>query len=591
MTVVVPINVTTAQEYQDVFEKAFDLPTNAALTASINAASSAASTADGKAVAAQSTADGAATAASTADGKAVAAQADATNAKTETDRQKSAMPALSNLGATPVTADIAIIVNASLTSHTHLDLTENDFNVQTPITILEHNKIIGQGFMVGSETYESGTLLKNSSGTATILIDGDWATFDSRRFISLKDFAIKSDGGSPITMLIDFLTLSEINNVFVTGDSDYHMRLRNSYNNKISGGRYKGAAVANMLIDTDNNAADSVFSGQALIENVDFWAASNVDNDAAGTIINAASNLIEQLTFLKCHWQDNNIGMWVKKGGDKTLISAHFEANTINDLKVDSIAKNPKILSGNVNNAVTTTTSFLLDGTSGCVNNVDFLNVTNNAACITADTNCKGLSINGGSMSRKSGATMKGVIVKGQDISISNLTGITLGSAGTWPLITLEATARNIYIGNLNYVNFGGTAPVVDNGAENVVYDGAMTIESKEFTLNGGTQEDIHFKGFRGYVNRAWLVYTSAAGAGTTTVNIGRSVSAGASDFPRYTTEVTVSGAAKFTRKQLTISNSFLSVTDAIIFRCVGDSVAGGTVKLIVEVTPFRALT
>ena len=517
--------------------------------------------------------------------------ADVSASKAETDRQKSAVPALSNLGGTSATTDIATIVNPSLTASIYLDLTEDEFNVQTPLTLFEHNKIIGQGYMVGSETYESGTLLKNSSGTATILIDGDWATFDSRRFISLKDFAIKSDGGSPITMLIDFLTLSEINNVFVTGNSDYHMRLRNSYNNKISGGRYKGAEVANMLIDTDNNAADSVFSGQTLIENVDFWEATNATDDAAGTIINAASNLIEQLTFIKCHWQSNDIGMWVKKGGDKTLISAHFEANAVNDLLVDSIAKNPKILSGNVNNAVTTTTSFLLDGTSGCVNNVDFLNITNNAACITADTNCKGLSINGGSMSRKSGATMKGVIVKGQDISISNLTGITLGSAGTWPLITLEATAKNIYIGNLNYVNFGGTAPVVDNGAENVVYDGAMTIESKEFTLNGGTQEDIHFKGFRGYVNRAWLVYTSAAGAGTTTVNIGRSVSAGASDFPRYATEVTVSGAAKFTRKQLTISNSFLSATDAIIFRCVGDSAAGGTVKLIVEVTPFRALT
>ena len=50
MTVVVPINVTTAQEYQDALEKAYDLPTNAALVASLDAITDAAA-------AAQSTAD------------------------------------------------------------------------------------------------------------------------------------------------------------------------------------------------------------------------------------------------------------------------------------------------------------------------------------------------------------------------------------------------------------------------------------------------------------------------------------------------------------------------------------------------------
>jgi len=104
MATVVPVNVTTAQAYQDIFEKAFDLPTNAALTASINAASSAASTADSKAVAAQSTADGAASAAATADGKAVSAQADATNAKSETDRLKDIKPAAEGVSLSDITA-------------------------------------------------------------------------------------------------------------------------------------------------------------------------------------------------------------------------------------------------------------------------------------------------------------------------------------------------------------------------------------------------------------------------------------------------------------------------------------------------------
>jgi len=87
MTTVVKTNVTTAQQYQDALEKsaimpaandvqdAIDkvttLPDSAALTASLGDL---------------------ATAASAADGKAVAAQADATNAKTETERLKLVKP-------------------------------------------------------------------------------------------------------------------------------------------------------------------------------------------------------------------------------------------------------------------------------------------------------------------------------------------------------------------------------------------------------------------------------------------------------------------------------------------------------------------
>ena len=100
MATVVPINVTTAQGYQDVFEKAFDLPTNAALTEALSANT---------------------TAASTADGKAVAAQADATNAKTETDRLKQTKP----IASVQTLSDAVTLAGVSLNANEFVQTGEN----------------------------------------------------------------------------------------------------------------------------------------------------------------------------------------------------------------------------------------------------------------------------------------------------------------------------------------------------------------------------------------------------------------------------------------------------------------------------------
>ena len=490
-------------------------------------------------------------------------------------------------------SDFGAVVNSTLAISKHVYLPENEFNTTTPIVLNEHDHIVGYGYSIPSNAYTGGTLIKNAAGTSTFIIDGEWQGFDARRFIQLSDFAVNSTGNSFATINSDFLTLFEIESLYLRGNSDYHIYFINSYNGSIRGGRYQEATVANLAIVTAPLAADSVFSGQMLFEDIDFWGAVNVTNNAAGTLINAIANLIEQMVFIKCHWQANDIGLWIVKGGDKTITGCHFEANLQHDLRVEAGSLNPKLLSANVNNGVTTLSSFYLNGYNGLISNVNFLNVNNGASCIHVGPDCKGLEISNINISRAGGADMLGILVEGQDITIGNITARTLGGENaTWPLITLETGAKNIYIKNLSYIDFGGAGAVVDNGAENVVFEDATIIESKEFVLDGGSKEDAYIRGIEGFINRVWMVYTSPAGAGVATIYVGRSVSAGTEDLTRYVSALTTSGADKYTSEKLTVkTESFISSTDALIIKCLGDSVASGTVKVFVEITPYRALT
>jgi hypothetical protein len=461
--------------------------------------------------------------------------------------------------------------------------------VTTGIVLIEAQSL--KGTLAAIPATGEGTIFEYSGASNAITINGEWTGFDSRRFNKLSDFSINITGSAVAALYADFMTIFEINNVISYGSADYHFYLKNSYNGKISGGRLKGATVANMIMTI--SATASVFSGQTLIENLDFWDAHNVDNDAGGLILESPSNIMEQVLLTKCHWKGNDIGLWVKSGGDKTLISAHFETSSQNDLRVDSGADNPKILSAFVNNGLTTTESFLLDGKGGCVKQTDFIRINNGAACIKAGPNSLGLVIENVSMVRNSGNTMNGILVEGEDTTIRNVIAETGGSAATWPAITIAATAKNTKISSLSLVNFGGVGAVVDNGGENTIFEDAITIESPVWDVNGGVQETAFYVNQSGYINRAWIVYVAGTGAGTaTSFQLGRSTSPGTSDYTRYFNHSTAVSALAHSKEIIAIGASpFLSKSDVLLLRTNGSSTTVGNAKLIVEITPYRALT
>lgn len=497
-------------------------------------------------------------------------------------------------------SDIGAALTAAQESLKKINLDEMEFISETPILVNEGLRLVGAGAQIPRDEYNSGTKIVNNTSNATISVQGTWYGFDSRRFIELSEFSILSPGevdeqgeliaNAPATIHCDFLTIFDLRKIIIYGVSNYHLQLVNSYNGTLRDSRFYGAKVANMYITTDPSA--SVFSGQMLFENVDFWSANNDTNDAAGTIIDKTANLMEQINFTKCHWQDCDIGFWVKAGGDKTIVSAHFEANHQYDLLVEANADNPKILSGFCNNALTTLASFKLGGRDGCIKQFDFINIDNDAWCIDITNTCDGLVIDGITMTQKSGAETNGIRVAGQNITLHNIKCFTGGSAGSWNVITFTPEAKNIYIKNVMYDNFGPAVPMVDEGATNLVFEGSQTFISAEFSLNAGSVDDTVFTDIQGYVNRAWLIYTSAAGAGSATINVGRSTEAGSRDYPRYVAHTTTPNAAQHTREALEISaTAYISKTDALVFRCSGDSAGAGNVKVVVEITPYRALT
>ena len=457
------------------------------------------------------------------------------------------------------------------------------------ITLLEGQGLIGEFASIPSTGL--GTILKYSGVSDVIHVDGAFAGFDSRRFMEFKDFSIDYLGTGINSMLMEFLSLFNIENIICYGNPDYHFNMSSSYNGTIRRGRLSGAAIANLLFTV--NPADTVFSGQTLIEDFDFWGATNGTNDAAGTIVEAPVNIMEQLQFNKCHWQSNDYGLWVKSGSGITLVAAHLEGNHENDVRVDSGAQNPKILSGFCNNPDTITESMFLDGLGGSVNSFKFVQLDNGAAAIRTGVNSIGVVIEDVTVRQNDGATCKGIVVEGTGTTISNLNGQKGGAAGAFPLVTLEATAKNVTIKGLTYDNFTGSGRVVDNGAENVVFEDARLIESPVFTLDGGVQESTHYMGESGFINRIWFVYPAGSGAGTTTsINVGRSVSEGTSDLTRFAAETSAVNAGIFKRQQITaITNSFVAAGDVIIIRTAGSSSTAGNVQVIVEVTPYAALT
>lgn len=465
-----------------------------------------------------------------------------------------------------------------------------EYNVSSSYELLESGRLSGAGRQIPTdEANGKSTIINNSTGSSTVIVDGSWSGFDSRRFITIDNFSINSTGGSQYTVYCDFMTIFEISNLFAYGDSDYTLYLINSYNGSVKGSRLYGADVANMVITNDD--ANSVFSGQMYFEDCDFWYSSNGTNDGAGVIIEANTNLIEQVQFDKCHFQHNDIGFWQKTPGRVTFNAAHFEANNEHDLLTDSGSDNPIINSAFCNNAVTTSSCFELNGNGGWIS-CDFINVTNGAYCIDVGADCTGLSLCDIDILRKSGATMSGINVGGTDVEISNVSFRTAGSAATWNAITFESGARNVRVSGVSYENFGSAAPMVDNGAENIIFEDALIVDSAEFDLDGGVQTDAIPIAFRGYVNRAWIVCTEASGAGTTAITVGRSVSPGAADYSRYVDGTTSASAGLFSESTLTVkSTNFISATDVLIFRCAGDAAVSGKVKLRVEITPYRALT
>lgn len=505
----------------------------------------------------------------------------------------------SQFGATN-TNDLGKILSIAQENQKLINLDEMHFAIKTPFLVKEGVRLIGAGAQIPKGHYESGSMLLNNTSEITIAAEGTWSGFNSRRFIELSEFSILSNGiptpdgivqeVAPATIYCDFLTIFDMRKIIIYGNSVYHLHLINSYNGTLRDSRFYGARVANMYITTDPTA--SVFSGQMLIENVDFWTARNENDDAAGTLIDKTANLMEQIQFNKCHWQDSDIGLWIKAGGEKTLIAAHFEANHQYDLLVESNADNPKILSGFCNNALTTLSSFKIGGRDGCIKQFDFINVDNDAWCIDITKTCDGLVVDGVTITQKSGASTKGIKVAGKNITIKNIKCFSGGSPSSWNVITFTSTAKNIYVKNVVTENFGPAIPMIDEGATNIVFEGAQTFVSAEFDLDGDPADDTVFTDISGYVNRAWLVYNSSTGNGSAAISVGRSTSPGHRDYPRYVSQQTTPNALQHTREKLKINKSaYFAASDALVFRCAGKSKAYGRIKIIVEITPFRALT
>lgn len=462
----------------------------------------------------------------------------------------------------------------------------------TGIELWENAKLIGAGSALEAAggIYGGSWLIYTGTGNA-ITIDGAWSGFDARRSIKMEGFSIDITATPTAAIYADFMTVFQIDDVVSQGTPDYHMFLQNCYNGRISGGRLSEATIANMIWTID--VADDVFSGQTLIEDVDFWDAQNGTSDAAGVILEAPANILEQLVFLKCHFKSNDYGMWVKSGGDKTLLGCHFEGNLESDILVDSGGSNPKVIGGKVNNLTTTTTCFDLDGIGGCVKDVDFSTITNSAACITVGPNAESVTIADVKLRRNTGNTMNGIIVEGEDTTIKGVLAITGGVAAAWPVITIEATAKNVYISNLATDNFSGAGAVVDNGGENIIFEDAVIVEGPEWTVDGGTQETGFYINQSGYINRAWIIYPQGTAAGTTTAfQIGRSTTPGTTDYTRYASHTTATSAAVYEKTAITISGTpAIAASDVLLLKTNGTSSTAGSARLIVEITPYRALS
>ena len=477
------------------------------------------------------------------------------------------------------------------------------YKVDSGILLFESSSIRGAGSVIGlydsSPSYSGKDAFTEFYYTGTgnfITVDGKWlpTPWEPRRNIRLGGFTITAGGAMNAGLSADFMTIFEIDDVYVdtdkaTGTLQYGFYLVNCYSGQISNTRLQGAQVANCYYAVKNDATDNVFTGQVFFNNCEFWKSKNATNNGAGLITEAPLNVLEQIVLVRPHFMDNDIGLWHKSGGSPLLLQAHFEDNSINDVLSESVSINPYIIGFFVNNP-TSTECIKYKGSAGCVKSGRFTEVVDGSAGVSVDSTAKGVALENFQFRMKSGVT-SAIAIKNAGVG-THIKDIHLvrATSGAWSG-AITNTGSHLKIENLIPENI--TAGCVTDTGSSTQYLDAEVFCTNDLALEGGNQKEGYYTNKEMYVNRAWLIYPSGTSTGTTTINIGRSASAGTEDLTKYLNGyATGTGLGTWERVDLTSNltgTPYLASGDVLIVYTPGGSATAAKARLVVEMTPYRA--
>lgn len=415
------------------------------------------------------------------------------------------------------------------------------------ITLYEGVQLIGAGksSLVSNVKAGGAWLIYTGTGNA-ITIDGDWPTFDSRRNIRISNLNVLTQSGVNAAIYCDFLTLFEIDRVYLEGAAACGIYMTNSYNGTIRTSKINGAGTG--LYSTTKASPDDVFTGQMLIMDTDIWNCT-----AKGLHINGLENVMAQWMLLKNHFKTNAYGAYLEGANlhRVNLRGCHFEGNTTNDLYVHS------------------------DVTQGPI--VDGCHFNNNAVY---KINCQGDKAQIINNELTGGGTGYGVLINGDDNRIAH--NHFQGMADSKQIV-IDTSAAYTTIGKNTFSN--STGRVVDNSAGGTtIFEGETVLESKLFDLSAAAETELTFVALRDYwIRDARIVYQEA-----TSSDAGVALQFGDSDsLTRYVNHTSDASQAAYAVVTPALASDHIAKGRRVTFRCAGGKTGTGTARFTARLLTF----
>ncbi len=446
----------------------------------------------------------------------------------------------------------------------------------TGLTLREGSVLHGDGYSLDNT---KGTVLKLTSGTYALNVNGTFSPFDARRYIQIKNLSISNNVVGSKSINAFFMTRFVIENVYVYGGADDHLFMRNCYNGRIAGCRFSGATNSNCTIAVKNDAVDNVFSGQMLFDDCDFWGE---ETSAYGVYIATPYNILEQLQFNKCHFLKNVKGYYVLSGGIATLISPHFEENSDKDMEVEAGAVNPNIVGLFSNNSTASFSAFRFAGIGGSITGAKHI-LYNGATVRIYDISGNGMSVNNAYFRIADGSSVQACIkVTGENTEINNTYVFKGGVSGSVTVVYLDSGALRTSIGYIYRDNVSKDVVSVNGTAQYPSLSKSKTVRSR-FVLNGGVQREQFVFDTDGYINRARVIYPNGTGAsgGTSDLRCG-TVTGGSTKYLSVNSASSASIGDVVDVSSSIASGNFFNAADTLLLYCAGS--ATNTEEAILEI-------
>ena len=454
------------------------------------------------------------------------------------------------------------------------------------LTIPSEGGLIGAGQaelpIIGGSTPTNafGTLFEYFGTGNGIEVRGTFSPYSPRLNIVLGGFRLLTRSSADKAFSAEFMTRFYMYDIFFDGIPDYQIEMLGCYNGKVERCFVKGGQLYNCLFSI--SLSDPVFSGQTLFEKCDFW-----EGDGHGFYLDQPAQIMAQVTFDTCHFQQNQRGFEHAGGRQPVFLDCHFENNREYDLLSSGV--NSALVYGGYCNSPDTTpgrSSIIFEGRDGLVEGMGF-NEQEVGNCVLFGGNNNTVRLC--NFRKVDGATRTAIRIQGNGNRVEDNSFIN-NSSGGQDCVTIESGASRTLLGYCDFDSSvtSGRCTVNDNST---IYIDETIKESGPIDLNASSfRYTATSFGRQTYIRIAKVVYPSAfSGATPININIGKSTAPNTNSASFFSAHATPAATGSFSEEVILLSSDkSFSATDILNITTTSSQGVAGSAIVELKLLPYK---